>query len=109
MIDYEEENGAFTLRMASAIADPSEYFSVHSIDVYEGVWPDDVDFGEYKANAHLIAAAPDMLAALNHAENELIRLKASIAQLAPIRAAISKAGAAISKTEDFMEHARRTR
>jgi hypothetical protein len=36
-------------------------------------------------------AAPDMLAALNHAENELIRLRASIAQLAPIRAAIAKA------------------
>ena len=32
-----------------------------------------------------------LLEALNHAENEMLRLKASIAQLAPIRAAIAKA------------------
>jgi hypothetical protein len=65
-LGYDEDAGLFALGMASYLEDHGEYISIHFIELYDGVWPEDPEFDEAQANARLIAAAPQMLEALGH-------------------------------------------
>lgn len=61
---WSEDDG-HVIRMSSALGGANGYESHHCIEYQHGLYPDDGDqFKEAKANARLIAAAPDLLAAL---------------------------------------------
>lgn len=53
-----------TIRMASAIESPHAHRTHHRIEYEHGLLPGDKGFEEAQANAHLIAAAPELLDAL---------------------------------------------
>lgn len=75
-LEYDSELGEFTIRMGPAIENPGQYEPQHHLDwgeFYEDA--DDVherrQFEEAHANARLIAAAPEMYAALKDAFDTL--------------------------------------
>lgn len=83
------------LRKGACVADVSTGFNTHSIHAPSTVGRQCPSVAEMDAqgfaNAHLIAAAPDLLAALRLAEVELAICRPNNERLAEIRAAIAKA------------------
>lgn len=60
-LEYDDGDcaGTFTLGMATYLDNPGCYSPVHSITLYDQMWPEDGDqFAEAQANAQLIASAP---------------------------------------------------
>jgi hypothetical protein len=59
------EDGGFTLAMGTRLRSNSMFNVVHCVEMYDGIYPEDkADYAEAKANARLMAAAPDMLEVL---------------------------------------------
>jgi|ERR1700677_1504404 len=64
-VEYNEDDGAFSIVMGTYLVDPGCYDPVHYIPLYDGLWPENGDrFKEAQANAHLMASAPEMYTAL---------------------------------------------
>ncbi|MFA5382476.1 MAG: hypothetical protein WC356_04865 [Candidatus Micrarchaeia archaeon] len=60
---FEDEGEGHIIHMATAIENPGYFHSIHEVRYDHGVEPEEKGFEEAEANAHLIAAAPDLLEA----------------------------------------------
>jgi len=58
-LEYDEDQGRFTLRMDEAITSRGFYNSAHLIELYDGAWEEDSPgfYAESKANSERIVAA----------------------------------------------------
>ena len=93
-LEYDDDDfaGTFTLCMATAIKNRGMYNANHLIDLYEGVWDDDIDFAETRANAQLISAAPELYEALKAISEDVdLALDSDSANLQRARAALARA------------------
>jgi hypothetical protein len=70
--DDSDHSEGHIIRMGEAIDSPGYHKTHHRIQYDHMLYPGDKGFGEAHANARLISAAPDMLAALRAMEEAFV-------------------------------------